>query len=550
MLNDRLSQLNAESQERLAKQRAEAAGLPYVSLVAWPLDPAVVALLPRQQAEAARAVVFYRQGKDIRIGVLDAHQTETRKLLDELQEKFGVAPHVFAISGRSLQAALGRYPRQVLGEKAGSVGLTIGDAAANTPEIAHLTELGDKITGLSPTELLSTLLAGAIAIGASDVHIEPGEGVARLRYRVDGVLQDITTFAREGWKLVLSRIKVLANLKLNVQEVPQDGSFDLQIGNAMYDVRVSTLPGGHGENIVMRLLNRAARAAAVQELGMRPHDYERFVRELKKDHGMILVTGPTGSGKTTTLAACLNEINRPEFKIITLEDPIEYRLSGVEQTQVDTSAGYTFAVGLRSILRQDPDVIMVGEIREVETAEVAIHAAMTGHLVFSTLHTNDAPGAITRFVEFGLQPFLLGPALNLVMAQRLVRKVCVECAEQYAAEPELIERMRHILSGVSPAVFDVKKLALRQAQGKANVMLKKAKGCTVCHNTGYRGRIGIFELMLVTGKIEEMILAGTVGSALKDTAQAEGMTTLLQDAYMKVLEGITTVDEVERVTAE
>ncbi len=543
MLSDRLSQLNAEGQERLARQRAEAAGLPYVSLVAWPLDTAVVSLVPRASAEAARAVVFYRKGKDIRVGAVDPQQTETRKLLDELQERFGVASQVFAISGRSLQAALSRYPRQVRHDQPETVGLMIGDAAANTPEIATLAELGEKITGLSPTELLSTLLAGAIAVGASDVHIEPGEGVARLRYRVDGVLQDISSFAREGWKLVLSRIKVLANLKLNVQEVPQDGSFTLQIGNATYDVRVSTLPGGHGENIVMRLLNRAARAAPVQDLGMRPHDYERFVRELKKDHGMILVTGPTGSGKTTTLAACLNEINRPEFKIITLENPIEYRLAGVEQTQVDESAGYTFAVGLRSILRQDPDVIMVGEIREIETAEVAMNAAMTGHLVFSTLHTNDAPGAITRFIEFGLKPFLLGPALNLVMAQRLVRKVCVECAEQYEADTELVERIGHILEGVAGEVFDQKKL-------KNKVMIRKAKGCAACHSTGYRGRIGIFELMLVTGKIEELILAGKVGSALKETAQQEGMTTLLQDAYLKVLEGITTVDEVERVTAE
>lgn len=547
MLSDRLSQLNAEGQERLARSHAEAAGLSYVSLVAWPLDVAVVALVPRAEAEAARAVVFYRRGKDIRVGAMDANYTETRKLLDGLQEKFGVAPQVFIISGRSLQAALSRYPQHAFGEggnpPAGGVGLIIGDAAANTPEIANLAALGEKITNLSPTELLSTLLAGAIAIGASDVHIEPGEGVARLRYRVDGVLQDVSSFAREGWKLVLSRIKVLANLKLNVQEVPQDGSFTLTIGNATYDVRVSTLPGGHGENIVMRLLNRAARAAPVQELGMRAHDYNRFVRELKKDHGMILVTGPTGSGKTTTLAACLNEINRPEFKIITLENPIEYRLEGVEQTQVDESAGYTFAVGLRSILRQDPDVIMVGEIREVETAEVAMNAAMTGHLVFSTLHTNDAPGAITRFIEFGLKPFLLGPAVNLVMAQRLVRKVCVECAEQYEADPELIERIVYVLTGVAGEVFDPKKL-------KSKVIMKKAKGCTACHSTGYRGRIGIFELMLMTGKIEELVLAGKVGSALKETAKAEGMTTLLQDAYMKVLEGITTVDEVERVTAE
>lgn len=543
MLGDRIAQLNAESQERLAKQRAGVAGLPYVNLVAWPLDQTAVALVPRERAEAARAVVFYRRGKDVRLGVMDPQYPETRRLMDELQTKFGVPPQPHIISGRSLQTALARYPRPAVVGTAAAVDMEISGAAANMPEMASLVDLGERITNLSPTELLSMLLAGAVAMGASDVHIEPGEKVARLRYRVDGVLQDVTVFVREGWKLALSRIKVLAKLKLNVQDRPQDGSFATQVGNAIYDVRVSTLPGRSGENIVMRLLNRAARAAPVQELGMRRHDYDRFIRELKKDHGMILVTGPTGSGKTTTLAACLNEINRPEFKIITLENPIEYRLEGVEQTQVDEAAGYTFAVGLRAILRQDPDVIMVGEIREAETAEVAINAAMTGHLVFSTLHTNDAPGAITRFIEFGLKPFLLGPAVNLVMAQRLVRKVCGGCAEQYEADHELVERIGHILAGVAGEVFDQKKI-------KSKVIIKKAKGCAACHNTGYRGRIGIFELMLMTGKIEELVLAGKVGSALKETAKAEGMTTLLQDAYLKVLEGITTVDEVERVTAE
>jgi len=405
-----------------------------------------------------------------------------------------------------------------------------------------LSDLGNEITTLSPSELLTAVVMGALNVQASDIHIEPGQSEARLRYRIDGVLQDITTFQREGWKLILSRIKVLAALKLNVSETPQDGSFVLKIDSEIYDIRVSTLPGGNGENIVMRLLNRTAKVAAITELGFKKYDYEAVEHALKSDHGLILVTGPTGSGKTTTLAAFLKHINQQELKVITLEDPIEYRLSGVEQTQVDTSAGYTFAKGLRSILRQDPDVIMVGEMRDAETAETSFHAAMTGHLVLSTLHTNNAASTITRLLDLGLKSFVMAPAFNLIIAQRLVRIVCPHCAEVYKPDEHLKTTIKEVMQGVAKDIFNPADLQ--------KATFKRAKGCEKCHATGYQGRVGIFEVIVVTGEMEEAILQNKSEAALTALAQKNGMTTLTQDAYLKVIAGVTTLEEVERVTAE
>jgi type II secretory ATPase GspE/PulE/Tfp pilus assembly ATPase PilB-like protein len=391
-------------------------------------------------------------------------------------------------------------------------------------------------------------------MGASDVHVEPREKDARLRYRIDGVLQDITSFARDGWALLLSRVKVLSKLKLNVHDVPQDGSFVLKIGDPTslklrgagetFDIRVSILPGVHGENIVMRILSRTTQLVKMTELGMKKRDYDLVLRQLKRPDGMILVTGPTGSGKTTTLASFVQEINSPELKVITLEDPIEYRIPGVEQTEVDEEAGYSFAAGLRSILRQDPDVILVGEMRDIETAEVAVNAALTGHLVFSTLHTNDAPGAIPRLVSMGVKPFVLAPALNIVIAQRLVRKVCSECAQLYTPDEKTRERIAQVMEGVRREVFDPK--TLRDPKLK----FKRAKGCPVCGETGYKGRIGVFEIFAVEGKMEQLVLQAADGQTIREEALRAGMTTIAQDGYVKVVEGVTSAEEVERITAE
>ncbi|MEX1997395.1 MAG: GspE/PulE family protein [Candidatus Andersenbacteria bacterium] len=542
----RMVVLSGEQEERIARRRAETLNLPYISLQTFPTDADVLELIPRHLAEQAHAVLFHKQGKDVRVGVVNPSLPAFAKFRQAVTNTVGVEPQPYVISHRSLQVALSRYRREQRVEVTpqDEMRITSESLSAFTKTIRDLHTLGQHITTLPPTEVLATVVSGAVKLGASDVHIEPKEKEARLRYRIDGVLQDITEFALPGWQLLLSRVKVLAKLKLNVHETPQDGSFVLRVGEATYDMRVSILPGDFGENIVMRILNRAAEAVRITDLGMKERDYAVVLRELRRSNGMILTTGPTGSGKTTSLASFLREVNTPELKIITLEDPIEYRLSGVEQTQVDTDAGYTFAKGLRAILRQDPDVIMVGEMRDTETAETAMHAALTGHLVFSTLHTNDAPGAIPRLIDMGIKPFIIAPAVNLVIAQRLVRVVCKKCAKKYTPDRAIREQIAAAMEGVRREIFDP------QVVHDPKLKLVRAQGCDHCAQTGYKGRQGVFEIFTVTGAIEELVLKGADSNAIRDAAQRAGMTTIAQDAYLKVLDGITTVEEVERISEE
>ena len=545
-LNAKLFTLGGEQQERLARNRAQALGLSYVNLTVFPIDQDVLERLPKSLAEKGSAVLFYKQGKDVRVGVVNPSAPFVKEVIGHIQGSFNVEPQIHIISHRSFISALSRYRREqtVAAQPDGQFFITKEEMVGFEEGLASMQKLGRHIASMPPSEIITTLLAGAIKMDSSDLHIEPTDKGARLRYRIDGVLQDIALFPISGYQLVLSRVKVLSGLKLNVREVPQDGSFILNIGDGIYDVRVSVLPGGEGENIVMRFLNRTAQAVKITQLGMKQRDFKVMMEELKKSDGMILVTGPTGSGKTTSLASFITEVNSPELKVITLEDPIEYRLPGVEQTQVDHSAGYTFAKGLRSILRQDPDMIMVGEIRDAETAEVALHASLTGHLVFSTLHTNDAPGAVPRLVDMGMQSFVIAPAVNVVIAQRLVRVVCSKCGEEYEPDAELRKRIAKVMTGVSPEIFNLSTLQ------KSDLKFKKAKGCNACNNTGYKGRVGVFEVMPVRGEIEELILQGADGATLRVTAMKGGMTTIAQDGYLKVIEGVTTVEEVARITAE
>jgi type II secretory ATPase GspE/PulE/Tfp pilus assembly ATPase PilB-like protein len=543
-LSAALSVLAGEQQERLAQHRAETFALPYINLFTYPIDPDVLERIPQEIAREGNAIVFYKQGSDIRVGAVNPAQPGFAKFQETVLAEWKVEPKIYIISHRSLNMALGRYRRAHAQAAPPDDEMSITEKRLTGFEaaVADLKKLGEHIASLPPTEILSTVVAGAVKLGASDVHVEPTETEARLRYRIDGVLQDISTFEREGWKILLSRVKVLAQLKLNVRDTPQDGSFVLRVGERAFDIRVSILPGGDGENIVMRLLDRATRVYSITELGMKERDFVAVSQELKRSNGMVLVTGPTGSGKTTSLASFLATINRPEFKIITLEDPIEYRLEGIEQTQVDPDAGYTFAKGLRAILRQDPDVIMVGEIRDTETAETAMHASLTGHLVLSTLHTNDAPGAVPRLVDMGVQPFILAPAVNIIIAQRLVRVVCKKCREEYRPDAALLEKLKGELAGVVREIFDPTILQDKK------LVFYRAKGCSECRTTGYRGRVGAFEVMVVTGEIEELVLKGADSSQLRAAALKAGMTTILQDAYLKVIAGITTLEEVERVT--
>ena len=457
-------------------------------------------------------------------------------------------------------------------------------------EISNLSELKKKIEeflAASVTELVEIILTGAICLDASDIHIEPEETQAKFRIRIDGVLHDVMNLNPKTYKSILSRIKLLSGLKLNVADRPQDGRFTISISRATakereedlssstsqslepetpgsvdelrssspfanarvkedqgytIEIRASALPAEYGESIVLRLLNPKS-LIEIEALGLRKDLIEIFKQEIKRPNGMIIVTGPTGSGKTTSLYAVLKRINKPEIKIITIEDPVEYHLGGLSQTQVDPSKGYTFASGLKSIMRQDPDVILVGEIRDLETAEIACQAALTGHLVFSTLHTNDAAGAIARLVDLGVKPISIAPALNMVVAQRLPRKVCKKCAKSVPASPADLKKIKKGLAGV-------KKEILPPSFFQARPTIPQVKGCKFCNFTGYKGRIGIFETFLVDDQMEKFILTLPSIVAMRESAIKKGMVLMNQDGLIKVLEGTTTLEEIERVAGE
>jgi type II secretory ATPase GspE/PulE/Tfp pilus assembly ATPase PilB-like protein len=390
---------------------------------------------------------------------------------------------------------------------------------------------------LSTTDIVNIIFSAATALKASDVHFEPEKGDALLRLRLDGLLYDVIRLPHDIYNDILGRIKLIAGLKLNVVDVPQDGRFTIIRDGDEIEVRASTVPSEYGETAVLRLLDPKAVALNLEDLGLRSDDMDIAAKELKKPNGMVLVTGPTGSGKTTTLYAFLKKVHNPGLKTITIEDPIEYHLAGIEQTQVDPKAGYDFASGLRSILRQDPDIILVGEIRDLETAEVAMHAALTGHLVFSTLHTNDAAGAVPRLIDMGIKPAIIGPALNLIVAQRLVRRLCENCKIEMPISQELAENISKFIA----------KLPKRVETTNIKPKIYSAKGCDKCHG-GYRGRVGIFELLLVDDALENLIAQGATEETIREFARQQEMVGMQADGIIKALSGMTTLDEIERAT--
>jgi len=417
-----------------------------------------------------------------------------------------------------------------------------------TQKIKNVSAFKEKVEEFlekSVSELSEVILGGAINLEASDIHVEPKEKETKIRIRIDGILQDVTTFEREIFEGILNRIKLLSGIKLNITDRPQDGRFSIAmepsttIGGGPIEVRVSTLPSEYGETLVLRILNPKA-LIKLGGLGLRKDLLETFEREIKKPNGMIIVTGPTGSGKTTTLYAFLKRVQKPEIKIITIEDPIEYRLEGISQTQVDPKKGYDFASGLKSIMRQDPDVILVGEIRDLETAEIALQAALTGHLVFATLHTNDAAGTVARLTSLGAKSSNIGPAINMAIAQRLVREICKKCGKLEKVPHQILNKLKQGLRGVPKEV--------RVPRLNEGLKVPQPKGCRDCNFTGYRGRTGIFEAFLVDEGMEKFILQNPSISALRKEAIKRGMVTMQQDGLIKVLNGVTTIEEVERIT--
>lgn len=412
----------------------------------------------------------------------------------------------------------------------------------NIPSFKRLME---SFLGKKTTELAEVLLGGATILDASDLHVEPEEERAKLRLRIDGILQDVMYFDFKIYEALLSRLKILSALKLNITERPQDGRFSILIPaqgkETAIEIRSSTLPTEHGEAVVLRVLNPKD-LISMADLGLREDLLSLFREEIEKPNGMTIVTGPTGAGKTTTLYAFLKEIQKPEIKTITIEDPIEYHLEGISQTQVNPAKKYDFANGLRAIVRQDPDVILVGEIRDLETAQIALQAALTGHLVLTTLHTNDAAGTIARLQALGEKPVNIAPAINLAIAQRLVRRVCKKCGQLVLLpenlRKEIEQEIKKLPEGVKAPVLD------------KDTRILKAKGCEDCNLTGYRGRVAIYEAFLVDDEMERFILTSPSISDLKRKAIEKGMATMYQDGMIKVLQKITTMEEVERVTGE
>jgi type IV pilus assembly protein PilB len=537
-----LTKVRREEEENRAKLLAEKVDFPYLNLAFIPIESDALKLIPKEKAEKTKAVIINREVKTLHLAVLNPDDKETQSLIAELQ-KSGYVIKIFIVSKNSLEKALSHYtPLKETKEITGQVEISDKVLTNLQKEISDIKALQQVLENLfkeKASQIVEAILAGALILKASDIHFEPEKEKVRVRLRLDGVLEDIINIPPSIYSLVLNRIKLLSGLKLNIHEKAQDGRFSIFSGNDSIEIRTSVLPGAYGENIVMRILDPRVIKIDLEGLGIREDDLKIINQELQKPTGIILTTGPTGSGKTTTLYAFIKKILTPDIKIITIEDPIEYHIEGISQTQVEPDKGYTFENGLRSIVRQDPDVILVGEIRDYETAEIAMHAALTGHLVFSTLHTNDAVGAIPRLIDLGIKPPIIAPAINLLMAQRLLRKVCQKCAKKRLLTKEEFQNFKKILNNLPPRVKLEKEL-------NEKTQILEPQSCKDCHN-GYSGRVAVLELVEINDEMEDLILNSPTETQIKTAAKKAGFVTMIQDAIIKIINGVTTVEEVERI---
>ncbi|HZT91634.1 MAG TPA: GspE/PulE family protein [Gaiellaceae bacterium] len=523
------------SEEGVARALAERYHLPFVDILAEEVDPEAVAEIPLTVLQRVQALPFRRLGTTLRVAIADPADIAA---IDELRLATRLAVELAVAPREDLLAELGRLarPTQALDARVGAEIRAIEQVEEEQEEEIGDLEADDGISDAPLVRLVNALISQAAEDGASDVHVEPQEDCLLVRYRIDGVLQEVQRIPKRLANGVITRLKVLAKLDIAERRKPQDGRISLNAAAAgrLLDIRVATLPTVEGESVVMRLLDKSRRAPTLEELGLSEEMRNRLRELVRKPTGALLVTGPTGSGKTTTLYAALAEINRPEVNIITVEDPVEYRLPGVNQVQINQRAGLTFATVLRSILRSDPDVVMVGEIRDSETARISIEAALTGHLVLSTLHTNDAPGTLTRLNEMGVEPFLTGSAVSAVLAQRLARRLCSHCCELYSPSVEEL-----LSAHVSPEV----------AAQQDGVVFYRKRGCPRCNQTGYRGRIGIFQLLQMSEEIESLAVAKASRDEIERAALRSGMRTLWDDGLAKVAAGLTSIEELARVVA-
>ncbi len=517
-LEKSLQKLGFITEEDIVKTRANALRITYMDLEDYQIEGELIKLIPESLARKYKVLPLFKIGDTLNIGMVNPSDImaidNIRRLIPDARID------VILISERSLEKALDHY--YASGGATAKILEAIGQGHKKTKQTG-ITESADEAPVI---KLIDSLIAEAVKSRASDIHIEPEHENLRVRYRIDGLLQEIDLLPKHLQDNVISRIKVLSNMDIAETRRAQDGRINMKLGNKELDIRVSTFPTIYGENVVMRLLDKASVLLGLKELGFLEDNLFNFNKLISRPNGIILVTGPTGSGKTTTLYAALTSISSMEKNIITIEDPVEYELPLIRQTPVNPKAGITFVNGLRNILRQDPDIIMVGEIRDKETVEIAIQAALTGHLVFSTLHTNDAPSALTRLIDMGVEPFMVSSTIIGIMAQRLVRLICVKCKEKYTPDQATLEELGLPNQG---DYFH-------------------GKGCPVCKKTGFLGRVGIFELLMINEEIRKMIEAKSSADEIKKKALSLGMKTLRQDGIVKVQRGLTTPQEILRVT--
>lgn len=542
----RIATLREQEEESLAQMMSKKYNLPYIDLTVSPINIDALRIIKEPEAREAEVASFNIANKKVFLAIISPNNEKTAALIENLKDR-GYVVSAFLVSHQSLEKVWERYKdlSYSMETKGGALDIAneeiqdLAESVKNAEDIKKSIEtvLAQK-KSYRISRILEIILAGAISIGASDVHIEPEETSVRLRFRLDGVLNDILTIDNATYGLLLSRIKLISNLKLNIKEKAQDGRFSIKFADSEIEIRTSLLPGGYGESVVMRVLNPNAISVPLEDLGINEKLLNILLHELKKPNGMILNTGPTGSGKTTTLYAFLKKIHTPEIKIITIENPIEYHLKGIVQTQTDEEKGYTFLEGLRSALRQDPDVIMVGEVRDKETAEIAVNSALTGHLVFSTLHTNNAAGTFPRLIDLGVNPKVITSAINITMAQRLIRKLCQNCKKKTNAS----EKDKKIIKGTLASIYDKKYL---ENLNENNIY--EAVGCEKCNFTGYKGRTGIYEAILTDENVEKIVIQNPSEREINKATESQGILNMKQDGILKILKGMTSFNELSRV---
>jgi len=540
----KIDQLLRKEEEGLVQVLSDKYNLPYVDLSSVAINTDALRYIDEKDAREAKAAAFAIINKKLSVAVRDPSSEKLASVLENIKGK-GYEPELFMASTASLEKAWVLYKELSFASetKSGSLEISSDEIEAIVKEAKDLVTvisiLANTVSlkkSYRVSRILETAIAGALSTGASDIHIEPEETYVRLRYRLDGVLVEIIRFDMDTYNLLLSRIKLLSGMKLNLKKQSQDGRFSIHVDNSDIEMRVSVLPGAYNESIVMRILNPKSISVPLEELGIPPKLLAILLKEIDKPNGMLLTTGPTGSGKTTTLYAFLKKAYNPGVKIITIEDPVEYHLPGITQTQVNDK-GYNFVEGLRAAVRQDPDIIMVGEIRDDETADIAINSALTGHLVFSTLHTNSAAGAFPRLIDLHVNPKVITSALTISMAQRLVRRLCPFCKKETLLEGETKKEIEQVLAAIED----------RTQIPENTTRMWVAVGCPKCNKTGYKGRIGIYEAIKIDEKIENAVEANPSEREIVAAAKGQGIMNMEQDGIVKILQGITDLDELKRV---